>query len=120
MNNDIARDLNNCVNTPKRANAPLDNSSKVNTEEQMCVNSLSLDTNLDNSMNCTLGRAQVNSVNKIQSGVQKSVEEFIESPEFVEYHTQICDELVKKGYNLEEAILKTDEIFKALKTNIYQ
>ena len=53
--------------------------------------------------------------NPIENNVKKSVEEFISCPEFVETHIEICDEFVKRGHCLREAIDKTDSIFEILK-----
>jgi hypothetical protein len=46
--------------------------------------------------------------------VRASVETFLKDTDFVQSHVEICDELVKKGYPLEIAIKKTDDIFKIL------
>lgn len=47
--------------------------------------------------------------------VQKSLQEYAENQAYVEAHIELCDELVKKGYCLEDAIDKTDSIFEILK-----
>ena len=63
----------------------------------------------------SLGCAQVNMNNLPQNkSVRTSVETFLKDSDFVQSHVEICDELVKKGYPLEIAIKKTDDIFKIL------
>ena len=46
--------------------------------------------------------------------VKKSVLEFISNTEFVRSHVDFCDSLIEQGYNLKEAIEKTDEVFEIL------
>lgn len=53
--------------------------------------------------------------NPITNNIIKSVEEFVSNPEYVEAHVELCDEFVKNGCHLREAISKTDSIFEALK-----
>ncbi len=43
-----------------------------------------------------------------------AADKFIQDPEYVQSHVEFCDELVEKGYPLEEAIEKTDKCFKIL------
>ena len=46
--------------------------------------------------------------------VKKSVLEFISNTEFAQAHVDFCDSLIEHGYNLKEAIEKTDEVFEIL------
>ncbi len=64
----------------------------------------------------TLGLAKVN-IDKeaVNKRVEESVKDFKENPEYAQSHVDFCDELVKKGCSLEDAIEKTDYIFDKLK-----
>ena len=44
-----------------------------------------------------------------------AVESFIKDPFEIELHTDFCDNLLSRGYKLEEAIQKTDTVFETLK-----
>lgn len=121
MNNDIPRDMNSYINVPKKSNALLGGDSDVqNEEEKNLQNSrqAAIDVDMEKSMNCMLGKLQVNSkksADKNGTSAKESVEYFIQNPEFAQSHVELCDELVKRGYSLEDAIKKTDMFFDALK-----
>ena len=68
-----------------------------------------------------LGHAQVNMENLYtNNGVKRSVEQYTQDPLFAQSWVNYCDDLVEKGYNLEDALNKTDEFFSVLKDkNIY-
>ncbi len=69
-----------------------------------------------NSLNFlgTLGCAQVNMDTTENKRIKEALEKFQSDPEKIKAHTKICDDLVKKGYTLEQAILTTDKIFDIL------
>ncbi len=62
----------------------------------------------------TLGCAQVNMDNLENKRLKEALEKFKSDPDKAEAHIKICDELVKKGYPLEKAIITTDKIFDVL------
>lgn len=120
MNNDIPRDMNSYINVPKKSNAPLGGDSDMQNEETNLQDSeqVAIDLDMGNSMNCVLGKLQVNpkkSADKNAAFTKESVEHFMQNPEFAQSHVELCDELVKRGYSLEDAIKKTDMFFDALK-----
>jgi len=99
------------------------NCRKVSIPAEMSSNVIS-DTNdsksaenMANSLNFlgSMGYAQVNMNNSLTKGVKTSVDSFIDDPEYVQEHNDMCDNLVKDGYPLEEAIDVTDRIFDTLK-----
>lgn len=63
-----------------------------------------------------MGHAQVNMNNPMTRGVKNSVDTFLNNTDYVQEHTEFCDELVKEGYPLEKAIDVTDKVFDTLKT----
>lgn len=64
-----------------------------------------------------MGHAQVNMNNSLTKGVKASVDSFLDNPEYVEEHNEMCDKLVNEGLPLERAIDVTDKIFDTLKTD---
>ena len=62
----------------------------------------------------TLGCAQVNMDNLENKRLREALEKFKSDPDKIKTHIEICDELVKKGYPLEKAIIATDKIFDIL------
>ena len=77
------------------------------------LNSISAQNNA--SSNAIKKNAAQKTSNPIVNNITQSVEEYVKNPEYVEAHIELCDEFVKKGYCLKEAIDKTDSIFEALK-----
>ena len=104
------------------------NRSKISNSAETCSAKTSVESNLESSKNMensmansmnflgAMGHAQVNMNNSLTKGVKSSVDSFINDPEYVQEHTELCDELVKKGYPLEKAIDVTDRVFDVLKT----
>lgn len=45
---------------------------------------------------------------------QNSIKNYMQNPLEVELHTDFCDNLVSRGYKLEEAIHTTDKVFETL------
>lgn len=128
MSNDMTRELNNPINLSKNTNFS-GKTWNVNTNthhenQNYPEQNSNHDIDMEKSMNCMLGKAQINSQNPIEEispQVQKSVEEFLSDSDFIEAHTNLTDELVKRGYCLEEAIIRADMIFESLKKGeIYQ
>ena len=116
MNNDITRGYkNNYINTQKQSSA-----NNVSPVKNNCVTENGGKLEQDNkTINealgflGTMGLAQINMDNP-QSSIRHSVEEILSDSENIEQQVQFCDELVKKGYKLEDDIKKTDDVFKIL------
>ena len=115
MSNDIS-DVNKFAKAAncRKVSIPAEMSSNNNVSD---ANDSKSAENMENSLNFlgSMGYAQVNMNNPLTKGVKTSVDSFIEDPEFVQEHTDMCDNLVKDGYPLEEAIDVTDRIFDTLK-----
>lgn len=56
-----------------------------------------------------------NDAQNVSIRVDKSVQSFLNDSQNAQSYVEFCDELVKKGYNLREAIDTTDKIFELLK-----
>lgn len=112
MNNDIAQDVNHYINIPK-----ISKNTDKTTEAELCCNNVSSQKTTADSMGClsAMGYAQVNMDNPFSKACVQAIEEFKQNPELVEAQIELQDELVKKGYTLEEAIIKSDSIFSILK-----
>lgn len=48
------------------------------------------------------------------NSVKKSALEFAANPDLIKAHVDFCDSLIEHGYNLREAIEKTDAVFEVL------
>ena len=99
----------------KKINIASNNATKKQTA--INIDSSCVGTNVDEPMKYlgTLGVAQVKMDNKHTSdSVKKSTEKFLQNPDGVEAYIDFCDKLIEKGHTLEEAINKTDYVFKAL------
>lgn len=114
MNNDISRDLNSFIKTTQRqkqnnaripADMPIQNSEKILPDKSK---------SLEDSMGFlgVLGSMQVK--RDLSKSVNNAVEEFIEDPEKIKEKVDFCDELVARGYCLEDADKKTCEVFHVL------
>jgi len=63
-----------------------------------------------------LGRTKVNmDKTSLDNRIMSSIQTFKANPDYVQQHIDFCEDLVKNGYNLEEAIIGTDIIFDKLK-----
>ena len=116
MNNDITRGYkNNYINTQKQSSAnnmsPVKNNCVTENGEKLEQDNKTINEAL--GFLGTMGLAQINMDNP-QSSIRHSVEEILSDSENIEQQVQFCDELVKKGYKLEDAIQKTDDVFKIL------
>ena len=114
MNNDIS-DVNKFVKPVAQR--------KTAHNSDVCVGGKSGDISkpqedITKSMNFlgAMGCAQVQMSNPMEKRVKVSVDSFLENPEMVQDHTDICDDLVKDGMPLEVAILATDEIMNTLQS----
>lgn len=106
MNNDMINNSNMHF-AANRINSVEGNAAQKKSSETFTFsnNNLSKDTFV-----CTNNDAQNVSVR-----VDKSVQSFLNDPQNAQSHVEFCDELVKKGYDLREAIDTTDKVFKLLK-----
>ncbi len=68
-----------------------------------------------------LGHAQVNMENLCtNNGVKRCVEQYMQDPLYAKCWVDYCDNLIDRGYNLEDALAETDNFFSVLKDkNIY-
>ncbi len=120
MSNDIS-DLNKFVKATncRKMSASAENcNDSLSSEPTEGNNAENMSNSMEKSMNFlgAMGYAQVNMTNPTIKRVQNSVDSFLEDPEYAKQHTETCDELVKRGYKLEDAIDVTDRIFDTLKT----
>ena len=120
MNNDIS-DVNNIVRASRQAK--LSNNSaevchtctpNVSNEEQNENKKASMKNSMDYLG--TMGYAQVNMSNPLTKGVKASVDSFLDDPEYVQQHVDMCDDFVEDGMSLIDAIYVTDQILDTLKT----
>lgn len=113
MNNDIPSELTKYI----RTNTGYVPSKSMPVQKTQDVKTCSCEDyeKTQNYFNA-LGRTKVN-IDKasVENRVTNSVEGLKADPCYVQNHVDFCDELVKKGYSLEEAIEKTDYIFDKLK-----
>lgn len=120
MNNDIPRDMKNTyVNVQKNAPAFSSCNSNIQNEEAAEERQMSYEFDMEKSMSYMLGKMQVDSKKSSQksdSSISDSVEKILTNPDFVQSHVDFCDELIQRGYSLEDAIEKTDMFFDALKS----
>lgn len=61
----------------------------------------------------SIGRSQVNMLKPTKT-TQDAVQKYMDDPNYVENHMAFCDDLVKKGYSLEEADRITQQVFEKL------
>ena len=113
MNNDISADVNKYISN--KASSRQMSSSEANVEISKAEN---IDSeSIKNSFDYlgSLGHAQVN-MNKLTPSktTKEAVKSFVNDPEYAKAHVELCDELVSRGYKLEDAIMKTDKIFNIL------
>lgn len=113
MNNDISADVKKYTNAgsiprnkikPEVQSASLSEENIASSEMEQAMNYLD-----------AMGHAKVKMDNPLSQNVKASVESFNKDPLFAQAHVDLCDGLVQKGYPLETAIRKTDEIIKILK-----
>jgi len=114
MNNDIS-DVNKFVKPVAQRKTAVNN--------DVCASNLSDDISkpqedITKAMNFlgTMGCAQVKMSNPMEKRVKASVDSFLENPEMVQDHTDICDNFVNDGVPLEVAVLMTDEIMNTLQS----
>ncbi len=109
MNNDINNKI-NFIGSAKNNNNAVQKSQTQKKPEKYEPETI------QNPLNFlgTLGCAQVNMDNLENKRLKNALNEFQSDPDKIEAHITICDELVKKGYPLEKAILTTDKIFDVL------
>ena len=118
MNNDIRNDYPKYINAQ---NIGPKFSADKSAANKPVIDSENLDS-ITNSMKIlsALGHAQVNMGSCVNRGITHSVEQYIQDPIFAQSWVEYCDSLVEKGYNLEDALIKTDRFFSVLKDkNIY-
>ena len=122
MSNDIPKDMNNYVNLPKGNNSKPNRQTETFDVKENDTKYVPSDIDMEKSMWCLLGKMQVKPISGFKSSdsVKKSSEEFMDNPADIQDKVDFCDELVQRGYSLEDAILKTDMFFDALKTNVYE
>lgn len=111
MNNEITGKLGNYMSTKNVQMSPIAFGATIekNVPEQKMpafeANSADL---LD-----SLGHAKVNMDRACSA--KKSVQSFMQDPMRAELHTDFCDNLIERGYKLEDAIKTTDAVFERLK-----
>ena len=122
MSNDIPKDMNNYVNLPKGNNSKPNRQTETFDVKENDTKYVPSDIDMEKSMGCLLGKMQVKPISGFKSSdsIKKSSEEFMDNPADIQDKVDFCDELVQRGYSLEDAILKTDMFFDALKTNVYE
>ena len=110
MNNDITRNVQNCMNA-KMAN-PINPLARKDAKQN--INTSVPNGNMQDSMTFlgSLGCAQV----KMNNTLRHSIEEYMANKDFVESHVAFCDSLVEEGMELEKAIITTDFVFDALRS----
>lgn len=113
MNNDISADVkkyNNAGSIPKAKIMP--EIQSVTLQEGKTNDS----SKMEKAMNYlgAMGHVKFRMDNPLSENVKTSVESFNKDPLLAQSHVDICDELVKRGYPLEIAVTKTDEIIDAL------
>lgn len=112
MNNDIPRLNVSAKNQKNHAN--IKRQLGENCTQNDCVDNYSMKNSMD-YLN-SIGHAQVNMNNSNPSQTTiEAVEEFNGNPDLIKAQVDFCDELVKAGYPLENAISKTDAVFQVLK-----
>ncbi len=110
MNNDITGNYNNFSNIPKVKNGVGSNGAEKFLPEDI----EKIETNVQSPMDClnSMGVAQVKMTNP---QTRLSALEFLNDEGYATAHVEFCDDLVEKGYKLEDAIQITDEVFAHLK-----
>ena len=117
MNNDIARDLNKYIGAVPKQNLI---NPKIKSETPIIKEEIIVSKNPDTlkesmEMLGLLGSVQVK--RDAQKTLNQSVEEFIQDPFIVQEKVDFCDNLVQRGYHLEEADNKTRQVFSALQNS---
>lgn len=113
MNNDISANL-KYFNAQKQNKAV--NGSKSKEEPVAELNKSNSDFRDSMAFLGSMGCAQVKMDNaSLCSRIANSVAEFKENPDLVNLHTSFCDDLIEKGYSLENAVRCTDAVFRGLK-----
>ena len=110
MNNDITGNFNNFNSIPK-----MSNNVGSNDVEKILPENIEISTDVVQSPMDCLGSMGVAQVKMTNPRVKQSVIEFLNDEEFATSHVDFCDNLVQKGYKLEDAIKVTDEVFAHLK-----
>ena len=110
MNNDITGNYNNFSNIPKVQN----NVGSNGAEKILPEDIEKIEKNIQSPMDClnSMGVAQVKMTNP---QTRLSAIEFLKDEEYATKHVEFCDDLVEKGYKLEDAIQITDKVFAHLK-----
>ena len=119
MNNDMVNNNKPHINTQNINNATCAISSAMRQNAQQECDSESMDKSME--FLGTLGQTYIKrSENKTSQTIRNSIQMFLNDPLYVENYVGFCDDLVEKGYDLDDAIEKTDVVFEALKDkNIY-
>ena len=115
MNNDISADF-KYINAKKQNNIYA-KTSMTDTEIDMHKETHRSSSDFKDSMTFlgNMGHAQVNMNNtSLNKNTSKVIEEYMKNPEYAQMHTEFCDELVKCGYSLEDAVMQTDNVFSIL------
>ena len=117
MNNDITRDMNNCIKVQKKSACTNEKSCDVQNTESANASCNFNDIDMEKSLDCLLGKMQVNSRTgeRKYSSIAQSVENFLNNPQDVEDYIDFCDKIIQRGHSLEKAISISDETFKILK-----
>lgn len=108
MSNEITRNINNFANNINSA-IRKNNSAVEKNAPQVQQTKSGIDSM---SFLGSYGCAKVNMDKNLD--VRHSVETFMADPFRAELHTDLCDDFVSRGYNLEDAIQVTEGIFETL------
>jgi hypothetical protein len=111
MNNEIPSELTKFVKpvANKAVSKPISSTSALANSDFI--------SNYDSAQDClnNMGHAKVNLDKKAMSNrVISSLGVLKKDAQYVQSHVEFCDNLVQKGYSLEDAVLGTDIIFKHL------
>lgn len=88
-----------------------------NDVEGKLNNNFDAKNNVSNAIEKRAAQKTTNSIKSrefINKNVDKSIENFLNNPDFAQAHVDFCDSLVEHGYCLEDAIKKTDTVFEIL------
>ncbi len=121
MNNDISRDTNNYINTKINTKMKIERTFDKKATAESPVKDTYKNIDMEKTMEYVLGKMQADSslnASKILSSVKDSTVSFLQNAEFAQNWIDLCDEMIEKGYSLEEAIDKTDAIFETIKSNL--
>ena len=117
MNNDMARKLNNHIETRRMNGA---DSNAIQKKAAQKSNYPNINMPADTFVQAESVTQESEKPFFVSDSVKNSTQEFLKSPEYTEAYINFCDSLVNEGIELIEAIDKTDKVFKALKNeNLY-